>query len=151
MSTGCVTNASITSGGQITGLVAVAGSPGSNYYVTVSANASAGYLASAASAVSLVHAATSVLNAPTGLTIAHFSNFQIQATFTAPTGTVPTSYNAKACTDLAMTLNCVSVTGFSSGSLISPVLSTNNYYVQITALATGYLSSVVESAGTVQG
>jgi hypothetical protein len=151
MSTGCVTNASIASGGQITGLVFAAGVVGTSYYVTVSANASAGYLASAASAVSAAHADTSILNAPTALVATTISTTQIRATFTAPTGVVPTSYTGKACTDLAMTLNCVSVTAFTSGSSITPLISTNNYYVQITAIGVGYVSSAVETGSRYPG
>jgi len=48
MTTGCVTGA-ITSGANLTGLAYAQGSAGTSYYVTVTANASSGYLASAAS------------------------------------------------------------------------------------------------------
>jgi hypothetical protein len=50
MTTGCVTNANYTSGANLTGLAYSQGSAGTNYYATVTANASTGYLASAATA-----------------------------------------------------------------------------------------------------
>ncbi len=152
MTLNCVTTASIASGGQITGLTYVAGSAGTSYFVTVSANASSGYLASAASAVSGSHAATSALNVPTNLTLASSTTTAgaVTATFTAPTGTAPTSYSATACTDLAMTLNCVTQASYTSASQFSGLTPGTNYYVVITANAPGgYVNSSVESAGTV--
>jgi hypothetical protein len=152
MTTGCVTDVSIASGGQITGLAYVTGSAGTSYYVTVSANASSGFLASAASPVSGFHAATSVLNIPTNLNLASSTTTAgaVTASFTAPTGTAPSSYSATACTDLAMTLNCVTQASYASGGQFSGLTPHTNYYVLITANGpSGFLNSSVESAGTI--
>ena len=61
---GCVTAAGYTSGAQLTGLV-----QGTGYYVTVAANASAGYL-TATSSVAGPTNSTIQLTAPTGVTLA---------------------------------------------------------------------------------
>ena len=61
MTTACVTHAGYASGSQFTGLVA-----GTSYYVTITANASSGYLA-ATSASSGPTAATVQLSAPTAV------------------------------------------------------------------------------------
>jgi hypothetical protein len=95
-------------------------------------------------------AATSILNAPTGLTLTHISNTSIRANYTAPTGVAPSSYTALVCTNSALTSGCLApITGYASGTTING-LSMVSYYVQITALATGYISSAV-STGPVQG
>ena len=93
MSKNCVSAPSVTSGGQITGLSYSAGAAGTSYYVTVTANASAGFLASSPSAVSGAHADTSVLNAPTNLTVASSTTTvgAITASFTASSGVAPAS------------------------------------------------------------
>jgi hypothetical protein len=151
MTTGCVTNPSIVSGGQITGLAYTAGSAGTPYFVTVSANASSGYLASPASTVSASHADTSILNVPTSLTLTHINSSSIRANFSAPTGTTPSSYTALVCTNAGLTGCLAPITGYASGATISGVVSTSTYYVQITAVGpTGYFNSAV-STGPVTG
>jgi hypothetical protein len=151
MTLNCVTNASIASGGQITGLAYVAGSAGTSYFVTVSANASGGYLASAASTVTATaQPATSMLNVPTSLTLTHINNASIRANYTAPTGTAPSSYTALVCTNAGLTTGCLApITGYTSGATINGVASPTNYYVQITAIAAGYISSAVSNGPVV--
>jgi len=143
MTTGCVTG-SITSGANLSGLAYVAGSAGTSYYVTVTASASSGYLVSSASSVTGPQAATSQLNAPTGLATAPSTTTAgaITATFTASTGTAPTSYTALACTNAAMTTGCVTKTSDTSGAQLTGLTAGTNYYVTITAVPpAGYVSA----------
>ena len=147
MTQNCVTNSSIASGGQITGLSYTAGRAGTTYYVTVSANASSGFLASAASSPSVSHADTSVLNPPTNLTVASSTTTvgAVKVSFSASSGTapaVPSSYTATACTDAAMTQNCVTQTSYTSGSQFTGLTAGTGYYVMITAVApTGFVDA----------
>ncbi len=148
MTQNCVSNPSIASGGQITGLSYSPGVAGTGYYVTVTANASAGFLASSPSAVSGAHADTSVLNAPTNLTVASSSTTvgAITASFNASSGVAPTSYSATACTDLAMT-NCVTQAPYTSGSQFTGLTAGSGYYVMITTVApTGFVNASTTSS-----
>ena len=147
----CVGPSPITSGGNLTGLSYTPGSPGTSYYVTVTASASTGYLVSPASSIAGPQAATSQLNAPTGVTgwAAGAAAGSINVTFTAPTGTAPTSYTAIACTNVGMTANCVGPTAITSGSkhLRS---HPGNWLLRhgVTALPpTGYTAGVSAAAG----
>src|ERR1019366_2416496 len=97
--TGCVTNANFTSGTNLTGLPFAAGSAGTSYFVTVTANAAAGSLVSPTTSAAGPQAATSQLNAPTSVTAAGSGFNGIKVTFTASTGTAPASYTAIACTN----------------------------------------------------
>src|ERR1019366_4803354 len=90
-------------------------------------------------------AATSQVNAPTGVTVASSTTTAgaITATFTASSGTAPSSYTALACTDPGMSAYCVAPTSITSGSQITGLVSGTSYYVTITAVASlGYLASV---------
>ena len=151
MTTGCVTGA-ITSGGNLTGLAYTPGTVGTNYYVTVTATASSGYLASATSAVAGPHADTSQLNAPTGLVTAPSTTTAgaVTATFTNSTGTAPASYTATSCTNAAMTTGCVTQTSYASGAQLTGLTAGTNYYVTITAVApAGYVAATTSvSAAT---
>ncbi|HEV3213450.1 MAG TPA: hypothetical protein VGZ03_08665 [Acidimicrobiales bacterium] len=143
MTTGCVTGA-ITSGGNLTGLAYTQGSAGTAYYVTVTASASSGYLASSPSSVAGPQAEMSQVNAPTGLATAPSTTTAgaITATFTASTGTAPTSYTALACTNAAMTTGCVTKTSYVSGTQLTGLTAGTNYYVTITAVPpAGYVSA----------
>jgi len=149
MSQGCVLNGTITSGGQITGLSATQGSAGTNYYVTVTAVASTGYLASTSPYVGPQHA-TSQVNAPTNLTVASSTTTTgaITATFTGSSGVGPSSYTATACTDSGMSVGCTTHTGYTSGAQITGLTSGTNYYVTITANPpTGYVAATTGSVG----
>jgi len=150
MMSGCVSNTNFTSGASFTGLPFIAGSPGTLYYVQVTANASTGYLASAPSPsvpvpASSSHNETSAVQTPTSLTAAPSSQTgAITVSFNASGGvTKPTSYTATACTDQGMSLNCVTVTNFTSGAQVSGLIPGDGYYVEITAVApnTAYASA----------
>ena len=153
MTTGCVTGA-ITSGGNLTGLAYTQGSAGTNYWVTVTATASSGYLVSPASAVTGPHADTSQLNAPTAVAAVTPGNpkGRLQVNFTASSGIAPASYTATACTNVGMTIGCVSQTNFTSGSLITGLSTGTGYFVTVTAVppSTAYLlaTSSPPSSGT---
>src|ERR1019366_4768756 len=64
MTTGCVTNANFASASNLTGLAFTQGSAGTAYFVTVTANASSGYLAAAASSLAGPPKARSQLSGP---------------------------------------------------------------------------------------
>jgi hypothetical protein len=152
--TGCVTpeNTNYTSGANITGLAYTAGSAGTTYYVEVTANASSGYLASGVSNQSS-NAATSQVSAP-GTPTAVSSGTTAGAivpTFTASSGTAPTSYTATACTNAGMNTGCVGPQAVTSGAQLSGLTQGTSYYIRITAVApTGYVNnnSAVSSAAT---
>ena len=133
MTTGCVTNANFTSGSNLTGLAYTAGSAGTSYFVTVTANALAGYLVSAATSAVGPQAAISQLNAPTSVTAAGSGFNGIKLTFTASTGTAPSSYSAIVCTNLAMTSGCVTTNNYTSGTTIGGLSFFTTYYGEITA------------------
>jgi type II secretory pathway pseudopilin PulG len=145
MNAGCVSDASITSGAQFTGLAWTQGAAGTPYYVTVTANASSGYLASTSTYAGPQNA-TSQVNAPTGLTTAPSTTNagDITATFTNSTGTAPSSYTATVCTNPAMSTGCVTNTSYISGSQIGSLTPGTPYYVTITAVApnTAFVSAV---------
>ena len=143
MSSGCVTNANYSSGADLTGLAYVAGSAGAIYYAQVTANASTGYLVSPIS-TQASHADTSQVGAPgtpTATSGARHSG-AIVVTFSAPSGAVPVSYTATACTNRGMTNGCVTVANYASGAQLTGLVSGASYYVQITAVApTGYVNN----------
>ena len=144
MTTGCVTSASLASGANLTGLASVQGSAGTAYYVTVTANASTGYLASAPSTTAGPQNATSQVNPPGTPVVASSTTTAgaVTATFSAPTGVAPASYTAVACTNAAMTTGCVTHANYTSGAQLTGLTQGTGYYVQITANgATGFLSA----------
>ncbi len=150
MTTGCVTNANYASGANLTGLAYAQGSAGTSYYVTVTANASSGYLVSAASAVAGPQAATSQLGVPGTPTVTSSTTTAgaVTATFSAPTGPAPASYTAVACTNAAMTTGCVTKTSYTSGAQLTGLVAGTAYWVQITAVpGAGYTSSTSSVSG----
>ena len=145
MTGACVSNANFTSGSNYTGLAYVVGSPGTPYYVTVVANASTGYLVSPTTAAVGPQNATSQVGAPGTPTVASSLTTAgaVTATFTPSSGTAPTSYTAKACTDAAMSLSCVTQTNYTSGSQLTGLTQGTSYFVTITAVApAGYVNNV---------
>ena len=134
MSTGCTTAAAITNGGQVTGLTA-----GTTYYATVTASASAGYLASAAFECVGRRPPRPRSRAPVVTRSSHPNGVggHLQVTFTEGGSITPTSYTADAlhersddhqlhhCDQLPL---CANVSG---------LLATTLYYVTITAVAPG--------------
>jgi hypothetical protein len=151
MTTNCVTDTNVLSGGNATGLTFAAGSAGTSYWVTATAQASAGYLASGTSAVAGPQAATSQLNAPTGLTTTSSATTAgaITAAFTASTGTAPASYTASICTNAGMTIGCTTQANYTSGALLTGLTAGTSYYVTITAnpSSSAYLSATTASSG----
>jgi type II secretory pathway pseudopilin PulG len=147
MSAGCKpVNPNYTSGADFTGLAYTQGSPSTTpYWVQVTANASAGYLASSPSAaVSGVD--TSQLNPPTNLVVNQKTNGNFTVTWTAPAGTAPLSYTGDVCTSQQMN-GCTPVP-FTSGSVFTN-LPSGRYYVEITAVPpVGFASNFVETNGT---
>jgi YVTN family beta-propeller protein len=149
MTTGCVTTgSSFTSGSQISGLT-----PGTNYFVTITANASTGYLA-ATSPASSATMATVQLTAPvvtstTAAVTATSATGQMTVTFTGSSN-APTiqTYVATVCTNAGMTSGCVTQGTFTSGSQIAGLTLGTSYFVTITATASsGYLVATSASGG----
>jgi type II secretory pathway pseudopilin PulG len=135
MTTGCVTTANVVSGGNATGLAFTQGSPGGNYYVNVTAQASAGYLASGVSGVAGPQADTSQLFPPGTPTVASSTTTAgaVTATFTGSSGPTVAGYFATACTNAAMTTGCVTQAGYTSGAQLTGLVPGTKYYVTITA------------------
>jgi hypothetical protein len=142
MTTGCITNANFTSGSSVTNSNYTAGSTTATYYVEVTANASTGYAASSPSNPPVSHLEMGQVAAPGTPTGTTFSTTVITIRFNNSTGVAPASYTAMACTDLAMTLNCVTHNNYTSNAQFTGLTANANYYVQITAVGpTGYLSN----------
>ena len=104
--------------------------------MNVTANASSGYLVSAASSTAGPQAATSRLNTPGTPTVASSATTAgaISSTFTSSSGTAPTSYTANACTDAAMTLSCATKASYTSGAQFTGLTAGSAYYVSLTAV-----------------
>ena len=152
MSSGCVSNANLASGSDLTGLNFTQGSVGTNYFVTVQANATSGYLASAATAT-VSHAETSLIGTPsvTGGTTPNGAGGRITISYAGSSGTAPSSYTLLACTNTGMTTGCHTYATFVSGTTVTGLTSLATYYVTITAVApTGYLNSTSAVAGPYQ-
>jgi len=156
LTTGCVRDASVRSGSEVSGLVA-----GSSYYVAVAATASSGYLASVSATVGPVRA-TDVLAAPTQ-TVVRFGALA-GSVIVSFTGTLhaPASqtYTVRACRDAAMSVGCVTSSRFTSGQTLAGLAYARGsagptYFVTIRANpSTGHLASgvtpVVSHADTSQ-
>ena len=99
-----MTQNNFTSGSDLTGLT-----PGTSYYVTVTANAPTPLYLPATSATAGPAQATVQLNAPGTPTLAYGTVAgSLQVTFSTPTPASPTqTYLATACTNAAMTTGCV--------------------------------------------
>jgi hypothetical protein len=151
MTTGCVNQGVIASGGDFTGLNFTPGSsggPGTVYYVTVTANAVTGYTASAPSAHSASsQAATSRVNAPTNVgTNTGGGRNTLTVTFNRSIGAVPASYTVTLC-DSNMQ-NCVNFYNAQyTGSTFTGLGHRSTYYVTVTALppSNAYVSNTTSS------
>ena len=148
MTNGCISVTNYTSGSQLSGLT-----PGSSYYVTVTAvSTTAGY-ASATTAVSSATMATVQLGAPSGVSATYGTQAgSISVLFTPPvTAATGQTYTATACTNSAMTTGCVTNTSYTAGANLSGLKYTvgsagTTYYVVVTANpSSGYLVSPVSS------
>ena len=112
--------------------------------MTVTANASSGYLASVPSATAGPQSATSQVSAPGTPTLLSSATTAgaITATFAASSGTAPSSYTAVACTNAGMTAGCVTQTSYTSGAQLTGLTAGTSYFVQITAVPpVGYTSA----------
>lgn len=129
----CVSDTSYLSGSDITGLIA-----GTTYYVTVSADPSTGYLTSTSSESNAVASGSSTAPTVTSVTSSTSTTGALVVTYVGlsspPSGQ---TYTVTACTDSAMTLNCVSKSSFTSGSTLSGLTAGSRYYVTVTANANG--------------
>ena len=149
---GCVTQNNFVSGTDLTGLT-----PGTSYYVTVTANAPTPlYLPATSSAAGPVNA-TVQLNAPGTPTLAFGSEpGSLNLSFATPTPAATSQvYTATACTNAAMTTGCVTGTVTPGGDLTGLSYLSGNpgstYYVDVAATASsGYLASPVSGVSSPQ-
>lgn len=133
MSIYCTSSASYVSGTTILGLI-----PGTMYYVTVTADASTGYIFATSSVASAASSGSSTTPTVTSVVPSTTTAGSVVVTFAGLTN--PPSgqtYTATACLDSAMSLNCVTVTSFTSGSSIGGLDPASRYYVTVTANANG--------------
>jgi hypothetical protein len=145
---GCGTAVAITTGGQLTGLT-----PGTPYYVQVTAVASTGYVSSAVNA-STSTVATKQLNSPTINSVTSGTSTtsgSLTVNFTAPNNGPGSgqTYTAEACTGTNLSGTCSSVQAITSGGLVTGLTPGTSYYVTVNAVASsGYLASTTTTAGT---
>jgi len=144
MSVRCVNDDSYVSGSNIAGLIA-----GATYYVTVSADASTGYLTATSSQTSGVASGTSTVPTVSSVTSSTSTAGALVVSFVGisspPSGQ---TYTATACSDSSMTTNCHSQSSFTSGATLTGLTSGTRYYVTVTADAydlTPAATSVVAS------
>jgi hypothetical protein len=140
--------------GQLTGLAFTAGSPGTAYNVTVSADASTGYLASAPSAAVAAHNDTSAFAAPTVTSLGYGTSAgSLTVNFTATTPVVGSqAYTAVACD--TTTHVCTSSLPITSGAQLTGLAYTTGspgdpYTVTVVASANptaGYVASAPSAA-----
>jgi hypothetical protein len=141
MTSGCVGPAAIATGGQITGLTA-----GTGYYVTVTAVASTGYLASSASTASSVGTATEQLNTPTITSFTAYNTTTMIINTSSSNQPAGQTFTVKACKNVGMTGPCVTSTTYTSGAQLGGFAASTSYWVEVTANAsTGYLVSTVST------
>lgn len=133
MSVHCASYASYLSGTNILGLI-----PGTMYYVTVTADASTGYIYATSSVSSAVASGSSTTPTVTSVAPSTSTAGSVVVNFaglTNPPG--GQTYMATACTDSAMSLNCVNATSFTSGSMVDGLDPASRYYVTVTANVNG--------------
>jgi type II secretory pathway pseudopilin PulG len=151
MTQNCVGPETIASPGQITGLTYTQGNAGTAYYVTITASASTGYLASTSTDAGPQNA-TSQVDAPTITNVSPSTTTAgaLTVTFTASSGTAPSSYSAYACTGPGMTGTCVGPETITSGGQIIGLTAGTGYYVALTANPpAGYVSASSSVVGPV--
>lgn len=141
MTQGCVSQSDYANGSQFTGLAS-----GTSYYVTVTADASSGYLAATSPATTTPTLASIQLTPPTIKKVTGETR-ALKVSVTGSSNAPKTeTYTATACTSPSMTTGCVSANvTTSAGSFtvtISGLTSGVTYYVTVTAdAAAGYLAS----------
>ena len=142
MSTGCTTAASITNGGQVTGLTA-----GTTYFATVTASASAGYLVSPVSSASAGIKATTALTAPTAVTLsAGTTNGSLTVNFTGSSNAAAGQlYTVTFCTNSGMSTGCVGPTSLTSGTSVSSLTAGTTYFATVNASASAFTTKCSSS------
>jgi hypothetical protein len=144
MSVSCVTVPNYSSGSQIGGLT-----PGTGYYVQISAVSSTVGYASATTTVSGPIIATAQLATPTHVSTGYGSvPGAISVSFTPPLIEAATqTFTVEACTNAAMKTGCFTNSNYTSGTDFTvatpPVgMTGTNYFVEVTANgSSGYLVS----------
>lgn len=150
MTSACLTpNTNFPFGGTLT-VPFTPGSAGTPYFVTITPNASTGYLVTVASTSppSAGLAALSSIKPPTAVSATPSASTAgaIMVSFTKPTGSnIPTSYTATVCTDSNMTQNCITTPNYTSGAQLTGLTAGNTYYATITGVSgtSGLLSATV--------
>ncbi len=127
--TNCVTANKFASGSDVTGLIG-----GAQYSVTVTADASPGYLAATSTPVTTTASAQTPQPTVTSVSPSTSSSGALTVFFSEPTG-APNGqpFTATVCTDSGMTNNCSSVSGFASGQDITGLTPGTRYYVTVRA------------------
>jgi hypothetical protein len=147
MSQNCVTSTVTVPGDQAGNLT-----PGTNYYITITANSSTTGISSATSAVYGPVLATVQLTTPT-ITVGYgVTAGSVSVTAGSSGGPANQVYTAKGCTNTAMTQGCTTNTAYTLGNDFT--VNTNpaagaagvTYYVVITANSSpGYLASTTSA------
>ncbi|HVB70876.1 MAG TPA: fibronectin type III domain-containing protein [Acidimicrobiales bacterium] len=146
MTANCSSQAIASGGGTFTGLT-----PGTAYYVTVSADPNGNYTGTTSLIYSPPVIATRQLAAPSGVSAAGSSTQvgAIEVSFTAPSNAPGgQTYVLTVCTDLAMSMSCQSEPAVPSGTVFGSLTAGTKYYATVTAVAsTGYLAATSAVAG----
>jgi hypothetical protein len=136
MTLGCISDLNYVAGANLIGLAYTPGSPGTQYYIDVTANPSSGYLVSPTSS-QVSQADTSQLLAPTAVSVGYGTSAgSILVNFTPPTTIAAgQAYTLEACTNTQMNKGCVTDTNFASGSNETLPFTQgqvgNTYYVEV--------------------
>ena len=144
MSANCVTVPNYFSGAQISGLT-----PGTSYYVQITAVASTLGYVSSTTTVSASTIATAQLAAPTNVSAGYGRVVgSISVSFTAPPIVAASqTYTVEACTNASMKNGCFTNSNYTSGAdftVVTPPVGSagTSYFVQVTANgSSGYLVS----------
>lgn len=141
MTQGCVSQADYASSGQFTGL-----SSGTSYYVTITANASTGYLASTSTPTTSATMASIQLTPPTIRRVTAATGALKVSVIGSSNAPQTETYTATACTNTSMTSGCTSQSTTTTKSnfsvTITNLTSGTTYYITVIADAPpGYLTS----------
>jgi hypothetical protein len=147
MTTGCVVpvNTTYVPGTNLTGLNYTVGSVGATYFVTLTANNSTGYIATATASPSVGGVETSKVGIPgTPTATTGTTTGTLVVTFTAPPGTAPSGYSVEACSGAGMTGNCFTQNVAAAGQFtFTGLQSGTRYYLQVTDNGpTGYVGNL---------
>ena len=133
MTANCVSQAVANQGGSdVTGLT-----QGTYYFVEVAAATDGTYTGGSSLAYTPAIGATIQLNPTSNVSVSPsmISSGALVVTFTAPSNAPsPQAYSVKACTNSAMSANCVSQGSYASGNQLTGLTAGTSYYVTVTAL-----------------